>query len=191
MYLHARPDRCVACPSTIGAMREFLRSPELSFSEVGQDVVYHAFKVSREGYDTPDPRVLSRLYVTGLQGSEKLGKMTESAQVALHREIADKLCSGAADHEGWEDHKLLASVSKVVFFGTMSAIFGGEAEGFATEETFRAFQDFDNGFPLLVGGVPLSLLSNAAAGLEKMLTLFSDPNVYATKCSWFIAERDK
>jgi hypothetical protein len=135
-----------------------------------------------------------------------LGIMTEHAQVALHAQIAAHLVpssdggdaaenqssSGGSGHsDKWHEHQLLGSVSKTVFFATMEATFGGSREGFATEMTFRSFQNFDASFPLLAGGLPLKLFPAAAKSLEHLHSLFRDPSSYADAACDFVTERDR
>lgn len=137
-----------------------------------------------------EQHILHKIYRSGLQAKDGLHLMTVKAQEALHFEIANKLLNNEFNEtETVHEHKLLKSVSKTLFFATMKAVFGGEKEGFATEDTFQSFQEFDSVFPLLVGGVPISFFAKAKKGLQTMVSLFEDPSIHLnTSCS-FIVER--
>lgn len=173
------------------AFSALMRHNALTFEPVGKEVTVKAFGCSADwdecGYEQA---MLHKIYREGLQIKDGLHAMTVKAQQALHEEIASKLLNSDTANTGIaHDHLLLKSVSKCIFFATMKAVFGGEKEGFATDDHFKAFQEFDKKFPFLVGGAPLWAFPDASKGLDAMTKLFEDPSVHLETACSFIIER--
>ena len=164
----------------------FKRPRELSFKAVGDEVMRGAFQVSDAALAGLDDAAVHRLYVRHLKGTEGLRGLTLRVQGALDRAakaaLAPRIVATAA-HE-WCQGDLYSTVSEVLFHATVEAVFGA---GAARAPVLEAFRAFDGRFPLLAGGVPLSLFGGARRGLEAQRALFRGD--YWAEASAFIRDR--
>eukprot|EP00743_Colponemidia_sp_Colp-15_P004253 GILK01004589.1.p1 GENE.GILK01004589.1~~GILK01004589.1.p1 ORF type:complete len:497 (-),score=63.94 GILK01004589.1:426-1880(-) len=121
--------------------------------EIGQKVTFIPAKV----FQTYDHALIHRLFLTHLQGASL--RSTASSLYTLIREVLSEVQVDTA----WHKHTLYDFMSRTVFKVSTETIFG---RGFYTDELYKSFMRFDSGFPLMVAGVPQTLLGKYVESLK-------------------------
>ena len=143
----------------------------LSFVPVANDVLLKAFKANPEmiqSYDVPFQKEMHKMYVQHLQNKERLDKLTTQASDALEAALEDVFVGrGVAEGDSYAHNDFYDTVAEAMFQATIAAFFG---EKFATRENYTHFRTFDDGFPLLLAGLPLSKPKKALDALYRQLS---------------------
>lgn len=122
------------------------RSTSLQFDPIADGVSSRAFGVSYLDFGL-DQEWVNRSYRRHLQGAGLLG-LTQGFLKALPAAFS------STSHED-DTVPLYSYILNSIFMASCTALFGASS---ASTSNLRAFQAFDDSFPMLVAGVPASLM---------------------------------
>ena len=167
---------------------DVLRAPpaSLRFDVIGLDVMISAFNLTKPKASITQLGVggqeTHKQFVTYLQKKEHLDQLAQRAKSYLHDSLQTSSSTASA-----ATLPLFETLSPIIFKATMCALFGAD-HALTNDAAHDLFVAFDEKFPFLAGGAPLSLFPPAKKALYAMASTL-EPKVMSPHASGLMRAR--
>jgi cholesterol 7alpha-monooxygenase len=130
-----------------------LKDRNLNFTPVADEISEKAFGHSAKALQILPSKDLHRIYIRGLQGNG-LSELSNHYSANLRQYVLDpesKFKAGIPHDGSWCTTSAIELARDAVFFASSESLFG---QGFYNHDIVKNFNDYDERFPLFVGGIP-------------------------------------